>query len=221
VGSRHHRCVWRALAGSLAVHAVLLVLLMARTRPPEPPSTSPIEIELIDPPPPPPPTSGGGGGGGTSESKPLARATATHRAHRALLQLEVHIEAVGAGRGDGIGRGMGRGFGDGESGGPEGDVIAARDLIPPPPPPPPPPESRARAARLVFPTREGTADELFSALVTVDEDGDVVGVHMVKTSPGSRGEVAAAAIWRFRYAPALDASGKPVRSTFEQPFGLH
>jgi hypothetical protein len=43
---------------------------------------------------------------------------------------------------------------------------------------------------------------------------------MVKTHPGSRGEHAANAIWQFRYAPALDDRGAPVRSTFEQPFQI-
>ena len=49
-------------------------------------------------------------------------------------------------------------------------------------------------------------------------DGDVVGVRMIETRPGRRGELAAELIWHFRYAPALDAAGRPVRSTFEQPF---
>ena len=57
-----------------------------------------------------------------------------------------------------------------------------------------------------------------SARVTVDETGDVVGAHMVRTLPGSRGEIASSMIWQFRYSPALDDDGKPVRSTFVQTF---
>ena len=59
---------------------------------------------------------------------------------------------------------------------------------------------------------------MFVAKVTVDEDGSVVGARMLTTRPGSRSEHAANAIWTFRYAPALDDGGKPIRSTFEQPF---
>jgi hypothetical protein len=43
---------------------------------------------------------------------------------------------------------------------------------------------------------------------------------MVTTHPGLRGDQAASAIWTFRYAPALDDAGAPVRSTFEQPFQI-
>jgi hypothetical protein len=41
---------------------------------------------------------------------------------------------------------------------------------------------------------------------------------MVRTVPGSRGDTASSMIWVFRYSPALDDDGKPVRSTFVQPF---
>ena len=56
------------------------------------------------------------------------------------------------------------------------------------------------------------------ARVTVDQTGDVVAVHFVTTHPGLRGDQASSAIWSFRYAPALDDDGVPIRSTFEQPF---
>jgi len=35
---------------------------------------------------------------------------------------------------------------------------------------------------------------------------------------GRRDEVAAQMIWRFRYAPALDAEGGPIRATLDQRF---
>ncbi len=92
-----------------------------------------------------------------------------------------------------------------------------------PAPPPAPPVSRARPAKLVWPTRDEEVedeDALFIAKITVDEDGAVVGARMLTNRPGSRGERAANAIWTFRYAPALDDDGHPIRSTFEQPFQI-
>jgi hypothetical protein len=122
----------------------------------------------------------------------------------------------GGGRGGGHGGGNGRGIGFGDGGG-----IATTTTVPRPPVPPPP--SKARPARLIFPTRDRAVEDdedLFVARVTVDRDGAVVGVHMVTTHPGLRGDQAESAIWTFRYAPALDDAGEPVRSTFEQPFQI-
>ena len=45
-------------------------------------------------------------------------------------------------------------------------------------------------------------------------------MRMVTTHPGLRADQASSAIWQFRYAPALDDLGTPVRSTFEQPFQI-
>jgi len=54
----------------------------------------------------------------------------------------------------------------------------------------------------------------------VDESGDVVGAHMTQSHPGSRGDTASSMIWQFRYSPALDDDGAPVRSTFVQSFAV-
>ena len=121
---------------------------------------------------------------------------------------------AGGGTGGGIGGGHGRGIGLGDGGG----IGSIGEL----PAPPPPPRSLARPARLLHPSRQTDTDEaeLFIARVTVDTDGDVVGAHMLRSHPGSRGDTAASMIWQFRYDPALDDDGAPVRSTFEQPFAV-
>lgn len=118
--------------------------------------------------------------------------------------------ASGKGTGTG-GTGTGIGFGDG------GGVTAG----PPPPPPPPAPKlSKARPARLIFPTRQRDVDdgELYVMRVTVDADGFVAGATLVRGFGGRRDEVASAQIWRFRYDPARDDDGRPVRSVLEQRF---
>jgi hypothetical protein len=100
-------------------------------------------------------------------------------------------------------------------------VQPAHEFPAPPAPPAPPPPSKARPAKLLWPTRDREVDDdsyLFVARVTVDTDGSVVGARMINTHPDSRGERAANAIWQFRYSPALDDHGVPIRSTFEQPF---
>jgi hypothetical protein len=61
---------------------------------------------------------------------------------------------------------------------------------------------------------------MFLARVTVDTDGDVAGVRMLQTHPGRRGEDAEHAIWTFRYAPALDDDGRPIKSSLDQQFGV-
>jgi hypothetical protein len=98
-------------------------------------------------------------------------------------------------------------------------------LAPPPPPPPPPaalaaPRSLARPARLVYPSRERDVEEsrLFVARLTIDTDGYVVGAHLVRGFGGPRDRDAADAIWRFRYDPARDDAGRPVRSVLDQKF---
>ncbi|HEY5920850.1 MAG TPA: hypothetical protein VIV11_04230 [Kofleriaceae bacterium] len=122
------------------------------------------------------------------------------------------------GGGDGNGTGHGNGTGNGIGFGNGGGVQGARDI---PAPPAPPPPSKARPAKLIWPNRDvDVIDDsyLFLARVTVDAEGSVVGARMLTARHGSRAEHAANAIWQFRYSPALDDGGHPIRSTFEQPF---
>ena len=119
---------------------------------------------------------------------------------------------MGLGRG-GHGRGTGIGFGDG------GTIPPLEHLTPPPAPRGDPP-SKARAPRLIYPTRQRDVEdaELFVARVIVDDEGFVAGARLVRGFGGRRDEVAAQMIWRFRYAPALDAEGRPIRATLDQRF---
>ena len=199
---------------ALAIHAMLLLLRNA---------TAPVHALAPVPLPPPPPqaitfvslaelapTPDAGGSPGISSGS-HGRATRIRERGDAWKGLSIRTEG-GANGGSGGGFGHGIGLGDG------GGVERA---LPVPPPPPPPPPSRARAAHLVFPSRHDDVDDearLFVAVITVDRDGSVVGVHFKKTHPGSRGERAESAIWTFRYQPALDAGGNPIPSTFEQEF---
>jgi len=169
---------------------------------------TPTEVVLVDSPA--PGVRGGGHGGGHGGG-----ARVGHPVHADPWgELALGVERPEGARGSGTGRGTGFGFGDGGG-------IATRAAVPLAPEPPPP--SRARPARLIHPSRDREVeddDDLFVARVTVDEDGDVVAVHMMTTHPGARGDQAASAIWTFRYAPALDDAGAPVRATFEQPFQI-
>ena len=212
------------LAGSIAINAALLAVigLLAR-RPTPPPSAEPIEITVVDPPPPPitqpapaPPAASGGGSPGRSHAARTRVVPRAAEATRPWSELATRTDEAPAGDG-GSGGGLGTGFGLGAG----GEVIAA-PLIPLPPPPAPPPPSRRHPAILLHPSRqtEVDAEELFVARVTVDREGDIVGVHMLRSHPGSRGEVADTMIWQFRYAPATDDDGKPVASTFEQSFAV-
>jgi hypothetical protein len=201
----------RALAISVVLHALVAWWWWPRhvSRPVRPPvreveqPSEPIELDLEEPPAKVVVRGGGGGGGGVRGG---------HAVHADPWgELSIGVEG-GTGAGSGTGRGGGIGFGDGGG-------IAGSSMVPAPPAPPPP--SRARAARLLHPSRDREVlddDDLFIARVTVDEDGDVAAVRMLTTHPGSRGDQAASAIWTFHYAPALDDDGRPIRSTFEQPF---
>lgn len=129
---------------------------------------------------------------------------------------DVNVDAgdgEGNGRGAGIGGGHGRGIGLGD-GARIADAQIALVL------PPAPAASKARSAKLVYPVRERDADdaELFVARVTVDADGFVVGARLVRGFGGPRDALAADLIWKFRYAPALDDDGRPIRSMFDQRF---
>jgi hypothetical protein len=74
----------------------------------------------------------------------------------------------------------------------------------------------------VWPKRQGEPEEgrLFTCLLTVDDEGFVVGVKLLSGPNGRRAERAADAVWRFRYDPARDDEGHPIASKVEQPFVL-
>jgi hypothetical protein len=125
----------------------------------------------------------------------------------------------GEGIGQGGHRGDGIGFGNG------GRIELPRDLpeLPPAPIGDVAPPSKARAAKLIYPSRQREIEDarLFVARVTVDSDGYVVGARLVRGFGGPRDDEAADLIFRFRYAPALDAAGRAIRSTFEQRFHVN
>lgn len=228
----------RPVLVSVAVHVAILLALIAHWHP-EPQIAPPAQVAtrelapsevdlLVDIVP-----SGGGGGGTSSPTAGTAAAPvrAPARARDAWEQVTVRVERAsgnggeggrpgeGEGSGDGHGTGLGGGIGSGI-----GDLVRIADDIPAPPAPLPPVKiSKARPAKLIYPTRDRDVEDdedLFVARVTVDADGDVAGSHMVRTRPGARGDQAANAIWEFRYLPALDDDGHPITSTFEQPFQI-
>lgn len=240
--ARHNHHV-RALVVSLTIHAVVLWLVIAREDPAAPHGSPaephvedrPIVVDVIV-------TPSSGGGGGTSvragiapsgprvqaagEPAPVHSRVASTRAHRRRAAdpwegVSIRTDdASGTGRGTGSGDGTGSGRGNGIGFGNGGGVQVARD-VPPPPVPVMPAPSQARPARLIWPNRDVEVIDdsyLFVARVTVDEDGTVVGAHMLTMRAGSRAERAADAIWQFRYDPARDEHGVPVRSTFDQSF---
>jgi hypothetical protein len=203
----------RAVAISLAVHAlVLVVLALAHERPRAVPSApvarvdpAPIAVEVIDEPKPiaPPPArghDGGGRGGGVAVRR------------SAWNDVSIGRDDDARGTGTGTGMGMGTGTGIGGIAPAPGNILAV----------PRPDFSHARPARLLVPMRTGDVDDddLFVVRVTVDEAGDVVGAHMVRTHPGHLADVAESAIWTFHYDPARDDAGKAVRATFEQSFAV-
>jgi hypothetical protein len=209
----------KPIAISLAVHVALIAL--ALPRPPsaiiEPLPGAPdsrgnadpmrvIDVTMLDTPRPHVQARARGGGGSSGGGH--------HVAHRAWDDFAISSDGAGTGVGIGDGgHGHGIGLGDGGS---IGD--APRDL----PAPPRPAVSHARPARLLRPSRQADVEEseLFGARITVDADGDVVAAYMTREHPGSREDTAESAIWRFRYDPARDFDGNPVRSTFEQTFAV-
>jgi hypothetical protein len=222
-----------AVLGSIAMHAVLAIAIIAvianRDEVPAPPAQPKVDLVDVQLPPAPPPSPAATGGGGGAPVR-VASAAPKHvaRAHRAqaLPKLgELAIEQVdaggtggeGGGTGGGIGNGHGRGIGLGDGAGIEVPEIPA------PPPPPiaaPVRVSKARPARLIYPSRERDAEDgtLFVARVIVDTDGYVAGARLVRGFGGPRDTEAADLIWRFRYDPALDDDGRPIRSTLDQRF---
>ena len=124
---------------------------------------------------------------------------------------------TGNGRGDGKGTGLGAGDGIGDGLGTGRDGLAARL---PAPPIADRIESKARPARLIYPSRTADIEEaaLFVAQVTVDDEGYVVGAHLTRRFGGRRDDDAASLIFRFRYDPARDDAGRPIASIVEQHF---
>lgn len=229
-----------ALVGSLAIHAgiVATIAIAMLGEPPPPPATSsaatePIAIdivELVDLTPAPTAVATGGGGGGSPATS--TRAATPRTSHRAITRdvqsslAEIaappgsEARAAGDGGGDGgSGGGLGGGHGTGIGLG-DGRGLGGVESVPPAPPPAPARISKARPAKLIYPSRERDVEdgELFVARVTVDRDGYVSGARIVKGGGGLRGEQAASLIWRFRYAPALDDDGRAIVSIVEQPF---
>lgn len=217
----------RALAASIAVHAIGLavaVWLAGSAHTPavvllQPPDESATEVEIIEPTTADVRPDHGSAGGRESAAGHVASA---HHA-RAHLGQTTRVDpwgglALGMEKGNGSGNGNGNGSGNGIGFG-DGGGIARAGAVPAAPVPPPP--SKARPAKLLQPSRDLEVEDndyLFVARVTVDEEGDVVAVRWTATHPGLRGDQASSAIWSFRYAPALDDAGLPIRSTFEQPF---
>jgi hypothetical protein len=117
---------------------------------------------------------------------------------------------VGGGRGSGVGLGDGAGL---------ANVADVASL----PLPMPPRVSLARPPVLIWPKKEGpiVESELYVARLQIDSDGLVAGVRLVRRFREPRDDNAEDAVWKFRYLPALDDDGHPVRATIEQPFMLH
>jgi hypothetical protein len=216
----------RFVVGSIVVHVLVLVVLLRghhqasavmvhgpAVAPPEQVVETELVVEVVAARAP----SGGGGSSGARQRAAIARSRSATPT-TAWDQVAISEEQAGGGDGRGAGGGHGDGIGFGAGGG-----IGAPQLVPEPPPVATPPPSRARPAKLIYPVRDREVDDegnLFIARITVDTDGDVVGAHMIKTRPGVTGDQASSAIWTFRYLPALDDRGTPIRSTFEQPFQI-
>ena len=240
----------RALATSVVLHGLLGIALLSveLTEGDGLPATQPISIEIVSPPtiaPPakqPPPTDVQGGGSfisHASEQSTKRTQSPPQKARRAqptpmkvadLVDYSIdrsgseHANGGGVdrdgdgGEGYGVGgnRGDGIGFGDGNR------IVLAEELTMPPPPAAKP-ISKARPAKLIYPTRQRDLgeDALFVAKITVDTDGYVVGAKLVRGRSGPRDDEAADLIFRFRYLPALDDAGRAIRTTFEQPFHVN
>jgi hypothetical protein len=111
--------------------------------------------------------------------------------------------------------GPGRGIGLGNANG-LADLAAVASL----PLPVPPRVSLARPPKLIWPTREGPTveSELYVARLRIDADGLVDGVRLIRRFRVPRDDDAEAAVWTFRYLPALDDDGHPTPATIEQSF---
>jgi hypothetical protein len=213
-------------AGTLALHAVLggLLALVDRPAGDERLGAPRVEIVTVEPPrvrAPERPASGASGGGGQA-----TRARVQHPSVRRTIardDLVTTIEPVAGdamGGAGGQGRGFGGGIGDGHG---LADFAPPAAPVPPPPPAPgPPPSSKARPPRLIYPSRQVQIDDalLFVATLTIDAEGFVDGAHLSHGFGGPRDDQAAGLVWHFRYAPALDDDGRPIRATIEQKFDV-
>ncbi len=235
------------LVGSIAVHVVagiaLWLVASHATRDAAPPPPNHIELVEVSVPVRLPISHDAGGGSPAAQAHPAShppgpatRATisprpdgATRRSTpRSIVDRSVIVSTeprggaaagdTGAGGDGGDGGGHGRGIGLGDGAG-----IEAPELPPAPPPPPAAdvgPISKARPAKLIYPSRnrEVSDGELFVARVVVDHEGYVVGARLVRGFGGHRDSDASSLIWRFRYSPALDDAGHAIRSIVEQRF---
>lgn len=233
-----------ALAGSLVVHGAIAAAFATRAAPVEPgeppPTETEIAIEIVSPPAhasSPPASSPGAAIASSSpvsaampRAMPATPLLATRHAAASAMRtrapsradITMRIESSGPGgdelAGDGDGhRGSGIGFGDGSG-------IVTPDVVAPPLPPPPEPvlpaPSQARPPHLIYPTRsrEIGASSPYVAQLTIDTEGFVVGARLVRGVGGALDDQTENALWRFRYRPALDDDGRPIKVTIEQPF---
>ncbi len=226
------RCL--VVLGTLAVHAVVGALLLVIDRHPAPsPERPSLSIEVVESPSAQvavlAPSRDAGGSPAPARSAVVSRAPRAERARAPRWNPEaaqsdadprgaITFDRGGGGEGDGTGTGTGRGGGIGFGTG--GGIAPELPPLTLPPAPPPPKVSKARPARLIFPSRQREVDdgELFVMRVTVDADGYVAGARLVRGFGGRRDEVAQNQIWRFRYDPAHDDDGEPIQSVVEQRF---
>ena len=216
----------RSIGLSLVAHALLLAVVLDRGGAPPPPASPPgTPIEIVDLPAPPPAPA-------PAVHRTAAPRGAMHRGvaggrparapERRAGGLAIAAEVRG---GEGSGGGEGDGGGTGDGGGPGLGWSPPAGAAPPPPPPAEvaaPARSKARPARLIFPKKHRTAEDgpVFTARLDVDAEGYVVGVRLLRGVGGRRDQVAEREVWRFRYDPARDDRGRPIRSRVEQRFML-
>jgi hypothetical protein len=223
----------KSIVTSIAIHGLLVLLAVAsldRDSILPPPQTAIVDVVWMPSAPKPVVAPIGGDAGSPrpalathSRVSPVTRHTAPPSGASTVASLlgPVRLDAAGngdGGRSDGAGRGTGRGIGDG-IGDAIGDDRGTEELVRMQLPAPPP-ASKARPARLIYPSRQTDIEEaaLFVAAVTVDTDGYVVGAHLTRGFGGNRDADASSLIFRFRYEPALDDANRPIRSTVEQHF---
>lgn len=238
----------RAVMGSLIVHGVVIALVLGARAPVERPPpievASATEIEVVqgDHAITQLPTATGEAGGKPSNTDPPERYRAARSSlrppHRppavtaredpaGVVETTVSFEQVGIGDaassdttgegGEGHGRGWGRGVGDQlTTSSNDAAALVAKMPIPTVEP------DRAQPPVLTWPARNEDApdEDMYIARITIDTDGFVVGARLLRGRGGAGDLDAENAIWRFRYRPARDAHGRPVKVTIEQRFLL-